>query len=68
MDDGVKLGATVALPSRDGETAMRGKFPVVLGMTPYGRTGLCSCYPPDFWAIAASPAIWCCQWGERLLP
>ena len=50
MNDGVKLGATVALPSRDGETPMKGKFPVVLGMTPYGRTGLCSCYPPDFWA------------------
>ena len=50
MDDGVKLGATIALPSRDGETAMRGKFPVVVGMTPYGRNGLCGCYPPDFWA------------------
>jgi uncharacterized protein len=50
MDDGVKLGATVALPSRDGETPMRGKFPVVLGMTPYGRTGVCGCYTPDFWA------------------
>jgi putative CocE/NonD family hydrolase len=50
MDDGVKLGATIALPSRDGETPMRGKFPVVLGMTPYGRTGVCGCYAPDFWA------------------
>jgi putative CocE/NonD family hydrolase len=50
MDDGVKLGATIALPSRDGEHAMRGKFPVVVGMTPYGRNGLCGCYAPDFWA------------------
>ena len=50
MDDGVNIAATVALPSRDGKTPLPGRFPVVLGMTPYGRTTLCSCYPPDFWA------------------
>ena len=57
MDDGVKLGATVALPSRDGETPMRGKFPVVLGMTPYGRNGgLLAATRPTSGRPAASPA------------
>lgn len=50
MDDGVQLAATVALPSLDGETPIDRKVPVVFGMTPYGRTGVCGCYPPDFWA------------------
>ena len=50
MDDGVKLAATVALPSQDGQTALPGRFPVVVGMTPYSRNGVCSCFPPDFWA------------------
>lgn len=50
MDDGVRLAATVALPSRDGETPISRKVPVVFGMTPYGRTTVCSCYPPAFWA------------------
>ena len=50
MDDGVKLGATVALPSADGVVPLPGRYPVVFGMTPYGRNAVCSCYPPDFWA------------------
>ena len=50
MDDGVKLAATVAVPSRDGQTPLAGRFGVVLGMTPYSRNGVCGCYPPDFWA------------------
>jgi hypothetical protein len=50
MDDGVEIAATVAFPSRDGTTPLPGPFPVVLGTTPYGRSGLCGCYPPDFWA------------------
>jgi putative CocE/NonD family hydrolase len=50
MDDGVKIAATIALPSRDGRTALPGRFPVVVGMTPYSRNGLSSAYPPDFWA------------------
>src|SRR3954451_13091780 len=50
MDDGVRLAATVALPSRDGSTPAPGRFPVVVGMTPYGRNGVCGCYPPDFWS------------------
>ncbi len=50
MDDGVQLAATIALPSRDGQTPLPGRFPVVLGMTPYSRNGVCSCYPPSFWA------------------
>lgn len=50
MDDGVRIAATVALPSQDGRTPLAGRFPVVVGMTPYGRTGICSCYPPDFFA------------------
>ena len=50
MDDGVKLGATVALPSRDGETPMKGKFPVVCrddAVRPEWRLRL---LPADFWA------------------
>lgn len=50
MDDGVRLAATIALPSRDGKTPIRSKVPVVFGMTPYGRNAVCSCCPPDFWA------------------
>jgi predicted acyl esterase len=37
MDDGVRLAATVVLPSVDGKTPAPGRFPVVLQMTPYGR-------------------------------
>lgn len=43
MDDGVRLGATITYPSKDGETRAPGKFPVVLSMTPYGRDGVCGC-------------------------
>jgi putative CocE/NonD family hydrolase len=50
MDDGVQLGATVAFPSADGQTALPGPFPVVVGMTPYSRNGVCGCYAPSFWA------------------
>ena len=50
MDDGVRLAATVALPSADGVSPLPGPFPVVFGMTPYGRNGVCGCYPPDFWS------------------
>jgi putative CocE/NonD family hydrolase len=50
MDDGVQLAGTVALPSLDGQTALPGPFPVVVGMTPYSRNGVCGCYPPSFWA------------------
>ena len=50
MDDGVQLAATVAWPSEDGQTALPGPFPVVLAMTPYGRNGVCGCFPPDFFA------------------
>jgi putative CocE/NonD family hydrolase len=50
MDDGVKLGATVAFPSEDGATPAPARFPVVLQMTPYGRNGLCGCFPPDLFA------------------
>lgn len=50
MDDGVKLGATIAFPSADGRMPLEGRFPVVVGMTPYGRNGLCGCFPPDFFA------------------
>jgi putative CocE/NonD family hydrolase len=50
MDDGVRLAATVALPSLDGQTPLAGRFPVVFGMTPYGRNGACGCLPPDFLA------------------
>src|SRR4051812_33498982 len=43
MDDGVKIAMTVTQPSLDGQTPAPGKFPVILGMTPYGRDGACSC-------------------------
>ncbi|MDP9182425.1 MAG: CocE/NonD family hydrolase, partial [Actinomycetota bacterium] len=45
MDDGIRLGATITFPSKDGTTRARGRFPVVLSMTPYGRDGVCGC--PD---------------------
>ncbi len=50
MDDGVRLAATVAFPSQDGQTPLSEKFPVVLAMTPYGRNGVCGCFAPDFFA------------------
>jgi putative CocE/NonD family hydrolase len=50
MDDGVKLAATVAFPSEDGQSPLPGRFPVVLGITPYGRNGVCGCVPPDFFS------------------
>lgn len=50
MDDGVKLAATIAWPSRDGATPAKGRFPVVFGITPYGRAGICGCSVPTFWA------------------
>jgi putative CocE/NonD family hydrolase len=50
MDDGVKIATTVAFPSADGQSPLPGKFPVILQMTPYSRTGVCGCYPPDLWA------------------
>jgi uncharacterized protein len=50
MDDGVRIGTTVAFPSSDGSTPLPGPFPVVLQMTPYGRNGLCGCTPPDTFA------------------
>ena len=45
MNDGVRLGATVTFPSKDGSTRAPGRFPVVFSMTPYGRDGVCGC--PD---------------------
>lgn len=45
MDDGVRLAATVTLPSLDGSTPAPGKWPVVVEMTPYGRNGVCGCLP-----------------------
>ncbi len=50
MDDGVQIAGTVALPSADGSTPLPGRFPVVVGMTPYSRNGVCGCYAPSFWA------------------
>ena len=50
MDDGVRIATTIAFPSLDGKTPAPGRFPAVLGMTPYGRNGLCGCFPPDFFA------------------
>ena len=50
MDDGVKIAVTVAFPSSDGQTPLAGPFPVVLGMSPYGRNAVCGCFPPDFFA------------------
>jgi putative CocE/NonD family hydrolase len=43
MDDGVRLGATVTFPSRNGTAPAPGRFPVVFSMTPYGRDGVCGC-------------------------
>jgi putative CocE/NonD family hydrolase len=51
MDDGVKLGATITFPSKDGSTPAPGKFPVVLSMTPYGRDGACGCAPANDFAL-----------------
>ena len=51
MDDGVKLGATITFPSRDGRTRAPGRFPVVLSMTPYGRDGGCACAPATDFAL-----------------
>jgi putative CocE/NonD family hydrolase len=50
MDDGVQIAGTIALPSKDGKTPLRRRVPVVVGMTPYGRSGVCGCYAPNFWA------------------
>jgi putative CocE/NonD family hydrolase len=50
MDDGVRIATTIAFPSVDGTTPAPGRFPVVLTMTPYGRTGMCGCLPPDTFA------------------
>ena len=50
MDDGVKIAMTIAWPSKDGSTPAPGRFPVVLGMTPYGRNGVCGCFAPDFFS------------------
>jgi uncharacterized protein len=43
MDDGVRLGATITFPSKDGSHRAPGRFPVVFSMTPYGRDGVCGC-------------------------
>lgn len=50
MDDGVKIAMTVTLPSNDGSTPARGRFPVVLSMTPYSRNGVCGCPAPAMFA------------------
>lgn len=50
MDDGAQLAATIAFPSKDGQTPLPGPFPVVLAMTPYGRNGACGCVAPSFFA------------------
>jgi putative CocE/NonD family hydrolase len=49
MDDGVRLGATLTFPSKDGSAPAPGKFPVVLSMTPYGRDGECGCPSQTFY-------------------
>jgi predicted acyl esterase len=51
MDDGVKLGATITFPSRNGKTRAPGRFPVLLSMTPYGRDGGCACAPATDFAL-----------------
>ncbi len=51
MDDGIKLGATITFPSRNGKTRAPGRFPVVLSMTPYGRDGACACAPASTFAL-----------------
>ena len=43
MDDGIKLGATITFPSRNGNSRAPGRFPVILSMTPYGRESVCGC-------------------------
>src|SRR4051794_4792371 len=43
MDDGVDIAMTVTWPSHDGSAPAPGRFPVVLSLTPYGRTGVCGC-------------------------
>ena len=43
MGDGVRLGATITFPSKDGSDPAPGRFPVVFSMTPYGRDGVCGC-------------------------
>lgn len=45
MDDGVDLAATLVRPSTDGTTPLPGPYPVVVSLTPYGRSGVCGC--PD---------------------
>src|SRR3954465_5713287 len=50
MDDGVRVGATITWPSKDGSSRAPGKFPVVLSMTPYGRDGACSCPSQTFFS------------------
>jgi putative CocE/NonD family hydrolase len=58
MDDGVRIAGTVALPSRDGKRPAPGRFPVVLQMTPYGRNGICGCFPvADFAARGIVGAV-----------
>lgn len=49
MDDGVRLGATITYPSKNGKTRAPGRFPVVLSMTPYGRDGVCGCPLQSFY-------------------
>lgn len=49
MDDGVRLGATITFPSKDGKTRAPGVFPVMLSMTPYGRDGVCGCGVQTFY-------------------
>jgi putative CocE/NonD family hydrolase len=51
MDDGVKLGATITFPSRNGQTRAPGRFPVILSMTPYGREAACGCAPARDFAL-----------------
>ncbi len=51
MDDGVKLGATIVFPSKDGQAPAPGRFPVILSMTPYGREGICGCAPATDFAV-----------------
>jgi predicted acyl esterase len=58
MDDGVHLGATVTFPSRDGKVPAPGRFPVVVSMTPYGRTGpVCGCGNPPLFAARGIIAV-----------
>lgn len=40
MDDGIRLGATITFPSKDGKTPAAGRFPVVVSITPYSRNVL----------------------------